>query len=124
MEFYTKYYIYQYLWQNVSMTGQYLAKHELNSKKFFSDWFSEINNSKIKYYEFFEANNIKYHKSCANFILFYAKQCNQLIEDLREKNIYVRDRSKIIKNGIRISVGDLDSTETVIKLFKQKINLF
>lgn len=112
------------LGKNVSMIGQYLAKHALNSKKFFNDWFSEINNSKIKYYEFFETNNIKYHKSYANFILFYAKKCSQLIEDLRERNIYVRDRSKIIKDGIRISVGDLDSTKTVIKLFNQKKHLF
>jgi len=110
--------------KNISMFGQKLALHALENLAFFSEWFETINASKARFYNFFDENNIKYFKSEANFILFLAGSSTKLCDILKSEGVFVRNRDKIINNGVRITIGEKEDTTKVLNILKANLDLF
>lgn len=56
-----------------------------------------------------------------NYVLFYPKMpSGQLVEELKKRNIWVRDYSKGVLNGwVRISTGDVDSMKRAVSAIQE-----
>ena len=61
----------------------------------------------------------KIYPSDANFILIEVTDANKIYDDLILKSIIVRNRSKLIENCLRISIGTPCENNTLIKALKK-----
>ena len=86
---------------------QELQKKEAEGRK----WLTE----KLK------ENKYRYCSKNGNYVLFFPKKnSTQIVKELKEKNIWIRDYSKgILKGWIRVSTGDVESMQKFWKSFKQ-----
>jgi histidinol-phosphate aminotransferase len=60
----------------------------------------------------------KVYPSDANFLLVKVKNANAVYNDLIERNIVVRNRSSLVNNCLRITVGKKSENEQLIKALK------
>lgn len=66
-----------------------------------------------------EVNYSKIFVSKANFVLIEHPKIKEIIEDLKENNILVRDRSQYIANSMRITIGKPDVMQAVTKIINR-----
>lgn len=106
---------------NVSMINQQLAleklsdyekiKGEIKTILIQRDWLIE---------ELKKINGIKkIIHSDANFILFEVTNANKTYQDLLSKNIVLRNRTSVLSNCIRLTVGSESENKIVIKTMKE-----
>lgn len=62
---------------------------------------------------------VRTYDSYANFVLIEHPRVKDIIEDLKNNNILVRDRSKFINNTIRITIGKPDVMKVVAKIINR-----
>jgi histidinol-phosphate aminotransferase len=60
----------------------------------------------------------KVYPSDANFLLVKVKNANAVYNDLIERNIVVRNRSSLVNNCLRITVGKKSENDLLIKALK------
>lgn len=81
------------------------------------DWYKniiqDINNIKKEF--IYSISNHEIYNSHANFVLLKHPKIKEIIYESKRQNILIRDRSSLISNTARISIGKLDS---MIKLSK------
>jgi len=78
----------------------------------------EILSEKVRNLEITE----KLYPSDSNFLLVKVKDADAIYDLLTAKNIIVRNRSSVIKNCLRITVGTSEENKKLIKELK-KINI-
>ncbi len=61
----------------------------------------------------------KIYPSDANFILIEVSNANKIYEQLAEQKIIVRNRHKLIKNSLRITIGRPEENDLLITAFKK-----
>ena len=59
------------------------------------------------------------YDSKANFVLIEHPKLQEIIEDLKDNNILVRDRSQYIANSMRITIGKPDIMQAVTKIINR-----
>lgn len=70
-----------------------------------------------------EIDSVKWvHPSEANFLLIEIDRAEELYHHLAQKGIVVRDRSKQVKNALRITIGTPEENKTLIKSIKNFFN--
>ena len=78
---------------------------------------SEMLKTKKKFLS--QLKGVRTYDSYANFILIEHPRVKDIIEDLKQNNILVRDRSKFINNTIRITIGKPDVMAVVAKIINR-----
>ena len=74
---------------------------------------------------FLKENNIYYVSSRSNFVLFYVgDKYNDLLIELKNNNIIIRNKNNDIKGFLRITIGNPDNMKFVKEKFKENIHLF
>jgi histidinol-phosphate aminotransferase len=77
----------------------------------------QINKTKKKFIS--ELKGVRTYDSYANFVLIEHPRVKDIIDDLKQNNILVRDRSKFINNTIRITIGKPDVMGAVAKIINR-----
>ena len=69
-----------------------------------------------------EKNNISFIKSESNFILIKVNDSKTIINKLNSEKILVRDRGMFdgFENTIRITIGDWDDMEKILKIILEE----
>ena len=85
------------------------------------DWYFEkvkkINETKVRFIN--EIKHIKSYNSHANFVLIEHNQIKNIIEECKNENILIRDRSSLITNTARITIGDDESMNKLIRIINK-----
>ena len=66
-----------------------------------------------------QLKGVRTYDSYANFVLIEHPRVKDIIDDLKQNNILVRDRSKFINNTIRITIGKPDVMGAVAKIINR-----
>ena len=94
----------------------------LDDLYFVNCYVDEVNKGKEILYKEFEKLNIKFIKGDANFFIAnFGEDCNRIYNELKKRNILVRNRSKypLLKGCLRIGVGTLQQTQQFLDVLKE-----
>jgi histidinol-phosphate aminotransferase len=105
---------------NISTINQKAALRKLGKIEEFSDQVTKIKSEKERLSANLEKMNIteKIYPSDANFLLVKVKNANYIYSTLVKENIIVRNRSSVIDNCLRITVGKKSENDRLIKALK------
>ena len=94
----------------------------LNNIEYIIDRVNLTIQNREKFQKVLEKNGIEYIKSDSNFILIKTNDSQSIIDKLYKENILVRDRSMFdgFDNTIRITIGDWEDMEKIIKIILSK----
>ena len=108
--------------KEVNSFAQKLGEVALDNINYVEDRVDIIIKNRNRFEKILENNNIDFIKSDANFILIRVDDSKRIIEELSDKNILVRDRSMFsgLHNTIRITIGEWEDMETIIKTILNK----
>ena len=103
--------------KEVNSFAQRLGEVALDNFNFIDERVKIIINNREKFQNILTENGINFVKSDSNFILIKVKDSKSIIKKLSEQKILVRDRSMFsgLENTIRITIGDWDDMEKIIK---------
>ncbi len=109
---------------NVSSINQKIALDTLNNFNEYEQKRNEILSEKIKLTNELKALKIvrKVYPSDANFLLIEVHNANELYNQLIEKQIIIRNRSSVIQNCVRITVGTQEENKRLLMEFKKISN--
>jgi histidinol-phosphate aminotransferase len=103
--------------KEVNSFAQILGEVALDNIEQTEKRIKKIKENKEKLEFLLDENNIQYIKSEANFVLLKVSDSQKIVEDLANQKILVRDRSIFsgFENTIRVTIGDWDLMEKVVK---------
>ncbi len=106
--------------KEVNSFAQSLGLTALKNINYVKDRISIINNNKEFFIDELKKLNIEFIDSMSNFVLIKVINSSDLINKLTNQNILVRDRSsfKGLENCVRITIGEYEDMETIIKTIK------
>jgi len=109
---------------NVSSINQKIALDTLNNFNEYEQKRNEILSEKIKLTDELKALKIvrKVYPSDANFLLIEVDNANELYNRLIKKQIIIRNRSSIIQNCVRITVGTHEENKRLVNELTQLSN--
>jgi histidinol-phosphate aminotransferase len=104
--------------KEVNSFAQVLGLTVLNNIKYINNRIDLTIQNRKKFQKVLEQNNIQYINSEANFVLLKINNSQLIVDKLYKENILVRDRSmfKGLENSIRITIGDWDDMEKILKI--------
>lgn len=106
--------------KEVNSFAQSLGLTALKNINYVKDRVSIINNNKKFFINELKKLNIEFIDSMSNFVLIKVINSSDLINKLTNQNILIRDRSsfKGLENCVRITIGEYEDMETIIKTIK------
>jgi len=106
--------------KEVNSFAQSLGLAALKNINYVKDRISIINNNKEFFINELKKLNIEFIDSMSNFVLIKVINSSDLIDKLTNQNILIRDRSsfKGLENCVRITIGEYEDMETIIKTIK------
>jgi len=106
--------------KEVNSFAQSLGLTALKNINYVKDRISIINNNKEFFINELKKLNIEFIDSMSNFVLIKVINSSDLINKLTNQNILIRDRSsfKGLENCVRITIGEYEDMETIIKTIK------
>jgi histidinol-phosphate aminotransferase len=104
--------------KEVNAFAQKLAEVALDNYSFIEDRINRTIENRNKFEKLLEENNITFIKSNSNFILIKVKNSKSVIDKLNTEKILVRDRGMFdgFDNTIRITIGDWDDMDKILKI--------
>jgi histidinol-phosphate aminotransferase len=108
--------------KEVNSFAQILGLTALNNINYINDRVNLTIENREKFKTILKENKINFIDSDANFILIKVKNSQLIINELYKENILVRDRGMFfgLENTIRITIGDWDDMEKIIKILLNK----
>ena len=105
---------------NISTINQKAALRKLGKFEELRDQVTKINEEKERLSANLQKMKIteKIYPSDANFLLVKVKNANYIYRALVKENIIVRNRSSVIENCLRITVGKKSENDRLIKALK------
>lgn len=105
---------------NISEPNQQIALESLEKSIEFDNYISIILDERERLMESLQNIEIvkKVYPSDANFILFEVENANDVYRELINQGIIVRNRNKIIPNGIRVSIGTIEENNELLNALK------
>lgn len=109
---------------NISAVNQETALNTLKDISGFQQRLAEILKSRdVLIHELKSIQGVqKIYPSDANFLLIRIKEASKLYEKLTEQKIIVRNRSSVIRDCLRITVGTKDENQKLITALKEICN--
>ncbi len=106
---------------NISTINQKTALRKLDNSKIMRSQVSKIKSERIRLTsELMKLKIIrKVYPSDANFLLVKVENADNLYNTLIDRNIIVRNRSKIVDNCIRITVGKKSENDILLEALKE-----
>ena len=106
--------------KEVNSFAQSLGLTALKNINYVKDRISIINNNKEFFINELKKLNIEFIDSMSNFVLIKVINSSDLINKHTNQNILIRDRSsfKGLENCVRITIGEYEDMETIIKTIK------
>lgn len=110
--------------KNINTFAQVAGIIVLSNKNFMVKYVEEVKIAKNMAISELKNLGFEVIPTPANFILIKVKNSSALIKKLETNNIFLRDRSSDpqLKNYIRITIGDIDTTKKFLIKFKSLIN--
>jgi len=103
--------------KEINAMAQKIAVCVLENISLFSKRIDKINKNKIYFCKKLKFYNIQHSISHGNFIFIRHKNAKKIIECLKNKyKILVRDRSMFIKNCFRVTIGEKNQIDLIIKV--------
>lgn len=111
---------------NISTINQRAALKKLTQKDQLKNLVIRIKKERSRLFTILSKMEIveKVYPSDANFLLVKVKNADHIYNLLVDKNIIVRNRSKIIDNCLRITIGKRTENDKLIKTLKDLEHLF
>jgi histidinol-phosphate aminotransferase len=111
---------------NMSLLNQDAALKALKNVEAFKQNIQCILEQKERLIAALASNRLteKIYPSDANFLLVKFKNAAQLFESLISQGIIVRNRTQVVENCLRISIGNPEETTTLINALKNEENTF
>lgn len=108
--------------KEVNSFAQVLGLAALNNIEYINDRVNLTIQNREKFQKILEQNGIEYINSDSNFILMRINNSQSIVDKLYKENILVRDRSMFdgFDNTIRITIGDWEDMEKIIKIILNK----
>lgn len=108
--------------KEVNSFAQKLGEVALDNIEYIEDRVNIIIQNRKRFEQILKNNNIEFIKSESNFILVRVSDSKRVIEDLFNQKILVRDRGMFfgLDNTIRITIGDWEDMEIIIKTILNK----
>jgi histidinol-phosphate aminotransferase len=105
---------------NISSINQKAALRKLDKIAEYSEQITKIKEEKTRLSANLQEMRIteKVYPSDANFLLVKVKNANYIYNTLVKKNIIVRNRSSVIDNCLRITIGKKSENDRLIKTLK------
>ena len=91
--------------KNVQMLSQKLGICALQNIDKINCWIKEVKINRSMFEDWCTSNDVPYVSSNGNFVLFKAKETDQLCQLLKAENIFVRNRHPNIEHCIRVTIG-------------------
>lgn len=106
--------------KNVTMLAQRAAVLLLESVRDINEHIRKVSEARDWFIQAMRAEGAVAYDSFANFVLLKVPHPQDVVLQLRRKNIYIRDRSwlKQLENTVRITVGNRKQMEQVFHAFK------
>lgn len=106
--------------KEVNSFAQSLGLTALNNINYIKERVDIVNNNKNIFTNELKKLNIEFIESMSNFVLIKVINSSDLINKLTNQNILIRDRSsfKGLENCVRITIGEYEDMETIIKTIK------
>jgi len=111
---------------NISTLNQKAALKKLSQRDQFKNRVIRIKKERVRLSAILSKMEIveKVYPSDANFLLVKVKNADLIYNSLVDKNIIVRNRSKIIDNCLRITIGKRSENDILVKALKDLQHLF
>jgi histidinol-phosphate aminotransferase len=108
--------------KEVNSFAQKLAEVALDNNNYIQERIDLIIKNREKFESVLEKNNISFIKSESNFILIKVNDSKTIINKLNSEKILVRDRGMFdgFENTIRITIGDWDDMEKILKIILEE----
>lgn len=109
---------------NISLLNQQAVLNALQQKQKVKQAIKTINQQKEKLVAALQQNALvkKIFPSHANFILVKVNNATELYDKLLQQNIVVRNRTSVVNNCLRITIGTATENKSLIKVLKQLAN--
>jgi histidinol-phosphate aminotransferase len=109
---------------NISSTNQQIALKRLNDERSYRKEIETILTERKRVAEALDDCRAvkKVYLSEANFILVEVDNADRTYEELIEREIVVRNRSKQVENCLRITIGKPDENDCLISAFNNEIS--
>lgn len=109
---------------NISIVNQSTALEGLNNEIEFNQKLKEIMSEKELLIQNLSQLKciIKIYPSDANFLLVEVENADEIYQKLIDRKIIIRNRNSVIKNCVRISVGNLEENQQLLIALKQITN--
>ncbi len=108
--------------KSVNRLGQLAAEAALDDIEHLDSYVKSVTESKHILKKYFLTKNIDFKTTPANYVLIHHPMVKKLIELLQEEGVYVRDRSDQMEGYMRMSVGTIEQTGKVIKIFDRVLD--
>jgi len=110
---------------NISTINQKAALTKLSRMQQFQKQISNIKKEKVRLSEILPKIRIikKVYPSDANFLLVKVKDANTIYNALINRNIITRNRSSLIENCLRITIGKKSENDKLINALHELDNL-
>ncbi len=103
--------------KSVNRLGQLAAEAALSDIEHLDSYVKSVTEAKHILKRYFLSKNITFRTTPANYVLIQHPMVKELISLLQDEGIYVRDRTDQMEGYMRMSVGTIEQTEKVIKIF-------
>ncbi|MFL2731874.1 MAG: pyridoxal phosphate-dependent aminotransferase [Gammaproteobacteria bacterium] len=102
--------------KEVDTFAQIVGTIAIENPAYMIDYVGKVKIGKKMLIDYFESNKIPYLSGVGNFILFKVNNPNELEKKLKEKRIFIRNRTKEknLEGFLRVTVGDFHSMKKFI----------
>jgi len=105
--------------KNINMLSQQLAIECLRQTESLRAWVDQVSMGKQLIYSAFQQSATPFYPSAGNFILFEPNDPINMLSTLKQNKIFIRDQIATTGGGLRVTVGDLSSTEEFLRLYQR-----
>jgi len=106
----------------VSRIAAAAAYAVLSDEDYIADTRTMVISERVRFYDFFEAHNIEYYPSDANFVLFtLGEKTEEIYKKLFDEGILLRLMPHNGKKYLRVSIGDIEENIVVLEELEKLI---
>ncbi len=103
--------------KSVNRLGQLCAEAALDDVEHVMNFVRSVTESKHMLKKYFLLRGVDFKMTPANYVMIYHPMVKDLVKYLEQEGVYVRDRSSQMEGYMRMSVGTVEQTEEVMKIF-------
>ncbi|MCP9440080.1 MAG: aminotransferase class I/II-fold pyridoxal phosphate-dependent enzyme [Nitrospira sp.] len=108
--------------KNLGMLAQKLGVELLKRQTDVQQWIRQVVETRDWLSDQLTALGVMHSKSHANFILFVMPDPKYALAEFKRHGVYVRDKSKAVPNGLRVTITTRQAAEQFLAVLKQLVS--